>query len=375
MSRFLVTAGAVPAFPLGGRSPRPRTGFFAAAAALATTAFLRHTFDTKEMNMTRIFLIVATALLGCAGMAAAAPVLKIEDSVWTAGIIVSGKTYEKRLVIENAGDKPLVIEKVEECCGFFATLPEKKQLLPGEKAELLLRLAPFKMVGDLRAEMFIVSNDPAMPRFSIFAIAEVVPSLHALADLAAREVDLGQFGLRDRVPFKVRLRNLGNTPLEILQVEKPENVIEVGSRPKIGPGEEKEIAFEYSSKGSGQIDERLTIVTNDALERSLEVQLKGQVLREYVTERAISIYPPGGNASYDVVAKAYRFDFTVSNNGPHVIELPMIECSIQGTKRSMPHFVQPGESVKASVIFPNGPAAAPNNGYIFLQLAIPVELR
>lgn len=323
----------------------------------------------------RFGYLVGLMVLWSTSLAQAAPVIKVDEAVWNVGIIISGKTYEKVVVVENAGNEPLIIDKVEECCGFFGTLPAGLRLLPGEKAELKLSLAPFKMVGTLRAEIFLLSNDPAQPRFAVLALGEVVPAVHALGEVVSHEVALGRIGMRDRVPFTVRLRSAGNAPLEILRVDKTDTVIEKGSRPVIAPGTEGDLHFEFVPRQSGNIDERLTIVTNDSLERSLEVQLQGQVLSEYVAEQAISIYPPGGVVPYNVTEKSYRFDFTVSNRGPMQIEIPAIESSIQGARIDVPRIVAPGEAVKGSVTFANGPAAAPNSGWIYLQLAIPVELR
>lgn len=323
----------------------------------------------------RVACLVGMLVLGWVCPGAAAPVLKVDEPVWTAGIVVTGKTYEKKLMVENAGDKPLILARIEECCGFFATLPEKVKLLPGEKTELLVRLAPFKMVGDLRAEIFLHSNDPVTPRFSIFALGSVVPPVHALGELVTSVIPLGRFGMRDRVAFKIRLRSVGNAPLEVTQVDKNPSIVEVGLRPTLKPGEEGDLSFEYVPRGSGPFEDRLNIVTNDALERTLEVQLQGQVMQEYVGEQAISIYPGGGTVAYDVMGKAYRFNFTVSNRGPVQIEIPAIEASLQGAQVDLPRIVAAGEAVKGSVTFANGANAAPASGWIYLQLAIPVELR
>lgn len=325
--------------------------------------------------MTRIGYFAGLLLFCSVCLAQAAPMIRVSEPVWNVGIIVNGKTYEKDITVENRGNEPLLIEKIEECCGFYGVLPESLQVLPGGKTNVRLQLSPFQVVGDLKAELFLFSNDPAQPSLSILATGQIVPAKHALGELTTPVIDLGRNGLRDRVPFTVRLKNSGNVPLEILSIAKPVAVVETGSRPVIAAGAEGELHFEYVPRQSGRIDEMIDIVTNDALQRSLPVQLTGQTLREYVSEQAIAIYPAGGAVAYDVMEKAYRFDFTVSNRGPLGIEIPMIESSIQGAKVEISQQVAAGESVKGRVVFPHGAAAAPATGYIYLQLAIPIELR
>lgn len=311
-------------------------------------------------------------LCGFSCAALAAPNLEVSDSVWDAGIIVTGGSYEKKVIITNVGDEPLVVENIEECCGFFGKVEGRSRLLPGETASLSLSLHPFKFVGDLKAEMFIISNDPKQPRYSVFAKAQVVPKDHALGALKEREDDLGILDQAERMPFRVRILNSGNAPLEIRQVETPQTVTETGHRPVVAGGSEEVLNFVYTPTQQGPIEDKISIITNDALRRVLVFQVKGYVSRGRVPDHALCIYPVGKKAPYDVMNKAFRYDFTINNAGSVGIEILKAESSLPTLQLEVPRSVGPGTAAEATATLPLKEGTV-GKGFIYLHLAIPVE--
>lgn len=309
-------------------------------------------------------------LCGFFSLAEAGPAIRIDDPVWNAGIIISGKTYEKIVSIENVGNEPLVIEKIEECCGFFAEVQVGMRLLPGEKGPLLLRLAPFQFAGDLRGEMFVLSNDPNVPKLAVVARAQVVPRQHALGELKVTEVDLGVIDPRDRVPMAVKIGNTGNLPLVVRQFDLPAVVIGSGFRPEIAPGEEQAFSFDFIPNKVGPIDEKIGFVTNDALNRVLEFRIKGYVSDTKVSGRGLSIYPLAGDTVYDVVNKVYRYEFSIKNEGPESIYLPGAEVDLQQVKLDYKKFISSGETMKFTATVPLNQATSGMH-YIILQVRLP----
>jgi hypothetical protein len=309
--------------------------------------------------------------------ALAAPVLQVDEPVWNVGQVVSGVEQTRTLLVENAGDEPLVIEQVEQCCGFRGTV-EKSRLMPGEKASLQLRLRPVQMVGDLRAEIFLVSNDPRQPRFAVLALGSVLPKRHALGELAAPEafLDLGVALPGEAVPFTIRVKSVGNEPLQIVRIEKGKNVLEAASRLMIPPGEEGSLQFRFVGDRSGPIDESVMVVTNDALERTLLVRLKGYVARDWVPDRALVIYPVGMPAAYDPSLRGYRYAVVVDNRSTRPVELMSVESSLPATESRTPGVVEPMRKGEGVVVYPlsilhDGPV----QGEVFLKISLPVEVR
>lgn len=321
------------------------------------------------------FTILLGWLLCISVGAEAAPLLVVDEPVWNLGVLVDMQGYEKTVTIGNAGDEPLVIEKVEECCGFYGVIEGAARLLPGEKTKLKLTVSTFKMVGDLQAEMFLVSNDPVTPRYSVFAVGQVVPKEHALGELTQSTLDLGVVDLRDRLPFTVRVRNAGNQPLTLRRVERPGTVFQAGPHPAVVPGAEAELAFEYVPTHAGPIEDRLVITTNDALNRVLTFQLKGYVSQKALSDHALTIQPVGKLVNYDPMSRSFLYRFTVSNQGAQEVEILKLESSLPLAGKHFPDRVGPGRSAEGEVAITPKPGQLPAKGYVYFLLAVPVEVR
>lgn len=306
-----------------------------------------------------------------------APVLQVSEPVWNVGQIVAGVEQNRSLIVENVGDEPLTIEQVEQCCGFFGSL-EKSRLLPGERTSLRLRLKPVKMIGDLLAEIFLVSNDPRQPRFPVTAVGSVLPTRHALGELVQKGVflDLGVMLPGEPASFSIRVKNVGNEELRITRVEKGKNVFESDSRMVVPPGEESDIAFRYVAERNGPIDEKVTLVTNDALDRTLSVQLKGYVARDWIPDRAVVIYPVGLPARYDSALRGYRYEVMVENRSGRQVEMVSLESSLPAVESRAAGVLEPTQKGAATVTYPlsilnDGPVS----GHLYLNIALPVDVR
>lgn len=325
----------------------------------------------------KVWMALIVLVLTCPVAALAAPALQVDEPVWNVGKVVAGVEQNRSFVIENVGDETLVIEQVEQCCGFFGSV-EKSQLLPGERTALRVRLKPVKMVGDLLAEIFLVSNDPRQPRYPVTAVGSVLPTRHALGELVQLEdfLDLGVMLPGEPISFSIRVKNVGNEPLRITRVEKGKGVFETGSRMVVPPGEEGDLTFRYVAERFGPIDEKVTLVTNDALDRTLPVQLKGYVARDWIPDRAVVIYPIGLPARYDSALRGYRYEVMVENRSGLPIEVVSLESSMPATQSRAGGVLEPRQKGSSEVTYPltilhDGPVA----GRVNLNISLPLEIR
>ena len=329
------------------------------------------------MRLHRVFSWIP-ALVICASTALAAPLLHIADPVWSVGQVIAGTELRRTFTVENRGDETLVIDNIEQCCGFLGTV-EKNRLLPGDKTVLNVRLKPVKMVGNLQVEIFLLSNDPLHPRTSVTAFGDVLPLENALGELLLPQgfIDLGVIPPAEPVPFAVRIKSVGNKPLQIVGVDKRSFVLEDGSRPVLAPGEEGVLNFRYLREARGPIDEELFLTTNDPLERTLVVRLKGYVYQEpSLPKSAILVYPVGGPVAYSQDLGGYRYQVKVENRSEQAVELLPPASSLSAAASQGGGVVAAGETGTVSVTYPvtllkNGP----QDGRIYLQLALPVNLR
>lgn len=308
----------------------------------------------------------------------AAPILQVDEALWNVGKIVASVEQKRSFAVKNIGDEPLVIEQVEQCCGFYGSL-EKSRLLPGESTSLQVRLKPVSMIGDLFAEIVLVSNDPRQPRLPVTALGSVLPGQHALGELVQQGefLDLGVMLPGEGATFSIRVKNVGNDQLRITRVEKGKNVFESNnSGLQVSAGEEREIFFNYVAERSGPIDEKVTLVTNDALNRTLSVHLKGYVARDWVPDRAVVIYPVGTPARYDSIERGYRYEIRVDNRSGRSIEVLSLAGSLPPGEGQGGGLLETNQKMTASVLYPlNILRDGPVSGRALLQIELPVEIR
>ena len=89
------------------------------------------------------------------------PILNLSQTEWNLSLISQGDKPSLNLMIENAGDKDLVIDKIEvySHMSYNVTLPLK--VLPQEKQEFTLTYdSTGHEIGEIREAIIISSNDP-----------------------------------------------------------------------------------------------------------------------------------------------------------------------------------------------------------------------
>jgi len=313
-------------------------------------------------------LLLLTCVCSCAPRG---PVLSIKDPVWNLGTIVSGSMNEKRVELVNSGDRPLVIKQIEECCGFYAPLELPLTIPPAGRVPLTLQLNPFKMIGDLSAELAVVSNDPKQPRFLLQAVGQVVPKIHALAELSERRLDLGLLEPGSSAPFALRISNPGNAPLTVQHIEKSGAVREAGSLGAIPANDSGVWTFIYTARSTGPIEETLVISTNDALHRTLSVRLRGYVVPRQEERHGLLISPVGTKAVYDVGKKVYRYDFLLRNQGAQRVTFAVGPETLPGLRLDLPAALEPGEERSASAVLP----LSPSGGTLELRVILPFVIQ
>lgn len=299
--------------------------------------------------MNRVWWILLLLTCACAPRG---PVLSVEEPVWNLGAVVTGSSNQRLVELVNTGDEPLVIEKVESCCGFYGQLENPVTIPPAGRMALTLQLNPFKKIGDLNAELTVVSNDPKQPRFPLLAVGQVVPKIYALAELSERRLDLGLLEPGVPTPFALRITNPGNAPLTLRNLEKSGAIREAGSLAAIPANDSGVWTFTYTAQATGPIEEALVISTNDALNRALSVQLRGYVVPREESRHGLLISPVGKKAVYDVVEKVYRYDFVLRNQGEQRVTLAAGVETLPGLRLNLPATLESGEERAASAILP-----------------------
>jgi len=109
-------------------------------------------------------LVIAVIIVSCP-WAVAGPTIAIEAETIDFGTIGTQDTASAPFTIRNAGDEPLVIERVASSCP-CASIVTKKQpvtIPPGTEIEFEARYEPDGRIGERFATLAIHTNDPERP--------------------------------------------------------------------------------------------------------------------------------------------------------------------------------------------------------------------
>ena len=146
------------------------------------------------------------ALLSWASPLSADPVIHAQPKEYDFGVIVRGERVSRIYHILNRGRRaPLDITLVKTSCGCSATFLEDRRIPPGGSTLLKVRFDSTEFLGNIRKTVFIYSNDPKNPEYSISFTAEV----KTLVEVEPDRFNLGTVdligGTKKQFPFRVVL--------------------------------------------------------------------------------------------------------------------------------------------------------------------------
>jgi hypothetical protein len=127
-----------------------------------------------------------------------------------------GEVYQGEKVMHvfefvNAGQDPLLIDRVRSSCGCTAALVSDKNLAPGAKGKVQTNFDSARFRGHVSKTIYLYSNDPVKPLVQLIIKGEVL-------EIVAVEPEQVNFGTVDgdqTLVSKVVLRNQGEKPLSI----------------------------------------------------------------------------------------------------------------------------------------------------------------
>jgi len=97
----------------------------------------------------------------------ATPLIKVVPENYNFGVVVRGEIVAKEFVIENHGSSRLDISRVKTSCGCSAVFLEGETVLPGSSTLLDVEFDSSDFLGKVRKTVFIYSNDPKNPEYSL----------------------------------------------------------------------------------------------------------------------------------------------------------------------------------------------------------------
>lgn len=163
----------------------------------------------------------------------AAPDLNFTSTLFDFGQVSQGEKVLHAFEFVNAGQDPLLIDRVRSSCGCTAVLLSEKNLAPGAAGQVQANFDSTRFRGSVSKTIYIYSNDPVKPVVQLKIKGEVLE----LVAVEPEQVNFGTVSGDQTLASRVVLRNQGGQPLTFgtpsttaaeLQAEMPSGTLAAG---------------------------------------------------------------------------------------------------------------------------------------------------
>lgn len=188
------------------------------------------------------------------------------------GTVDAGNIIKHSYVVVNNGDDVLKILNVHTSCGCTAAEPDKRELKPGETANIMIEFNTNGREGKQVKQINVASNDTSKPLLTLMLTGNVNakpveepkvtgPKIQFLT----MQKDFGSVTEGDILPYVFIFKNAGDAELEITDVKTSCGcTAAIPSATKLKPGEEAELKVEFDTKDrSGRISRTIQVTTNE----------------------------------------------------------------------------------------------------------------
>ena len=107
---------------------------------------------------------------------ASGPRIAVDTADFSFGRLPNDRAVEHVFKVSNAGDKPLVITRVQTSCGCTAAMMESSVIDPGKSGRLRVQFNPKGQKQVVSRTVTVHSNDTVQPALQLRISAEVVPA-------------------------------------------------------------------------------------------------------------------------------------------------------------------------------------------------------
>jgi len=167
------------------------------------------------------------------GVAFSAAQIHVSVSEVNLGVLYSGQKSKHIFVVENRGDKPLVINKVRTSCGCTSAFTRDKVIEPGASTELAVQFNSKNFRGNVLKRIMLFTNDPS-------GKTELRLRATVLAELALKpaRIKLGVLEKGQTAQIPLTLSNLSDLPVTDVVVRCTSRLMTVEALPqRLEPGE------------------------------------------------------------------------------------------------------------------------------------------
>jgi hypothetical protein len=212
------------------------------------------------MKRITILLLALLGSLVALPALAAGPKIAVEQADFDFGQIFQGEKVEHTFRFQNAGDEPLIIDRVRSSCGCTAALLSTKIIAAGDVAELKATFDSARFRGAVVKTIYLYSNDPVQQVTELHVRGTVKQEIV----MVPARLDLQNLVVGATKEFVVRLSNQSQKTLTLsgLQTTTPELVAALSTE-QIAPGNEVSITVRVTPKeGNSRLNGYVLLQTN-----------------------------------------------------------------------------------------------------------------
>jgi hypothetical protein len=215
------------------------------------------------------------------------PVLVTSESKLDFGEILPADTPEKTVTITNQSAREVAIKSTASTCSCTKVESDVTVLAPGESTDITVRLLVADYPSNKVNTRVLIATDGAEPQgVAVEVHAKITPEYLLTPD----RLDFGEFKLASQPVRTITLKQNGDTPVKVLQVDAPDNVVvtfkPVPVKPDTGaPHEPEPHPTEWviqvqpvAELVPGPLNGRVTVVTDVKRMPNIDVPINGRVL-------------------------------------------------------------------------------------------------
>lgn len=228
--------------------------------------------------MKRFLCLLLLALTGLTAMPvqAAGPKIVLDKADYDFGQVFEGQKVDHVFRFQNAGDAPLIIDRVRSSCGCTAALLSATSLAPGEVGEVRTSFDSNRFSGDVVKTIYLYSNDATQATTQFNMRGTVVREI----EISPGQLDLGPLPAGTVREARVQLTNRGPKELQVVGVKS--TMAEVTTKlpaSRIAPGKSVELVTKIVPKtGRGRLSGYLLVQTSSPHMPELRIPVYGDVV-------------------------------------------------------------------------------------------------
>ncbi|PLX98637.1 MAG: hypothetical protein C0623_11545 [Desulfuromonas sp.] len=207
----------------------------------------------------------------------ATPVLHAEQSTYDFGEVFQGDKVVHTFSFANAGDEPLLIDRVKSSCGCTAALLSSKKLAPGETGTIKATFDSSRFRGRVQKVIYLYGNLPNKTSGRFMLQGEVKP----LVGYSPLTLEFGSVKVGQEKKLPLVLTNATNNSLKIENIRA--NNIALGATTgakNLPPGEDVSFeAYARPNEETRHLNGYLLIRTDDKSLGEIRVPVRGLVER------------------------------------------------------------------------------------------------